>query len=206
MIIRMLTVGPVQANCYVIGCEETLKSAVIDPGDETNRILMTLAEDRLTATHIICTHGHFDHVGGNKKLKDATGAAIVIHPLDAPMLGELSGAGAAWGLPVDNSPPPDILVEEGDSVSVGTIELKILHTPGHSPGGISLYYNGVVFVGDTLFAGSIGRTDFQGGSYATLISSIKKKLFALSDEVQVLSGHGPVTTIGWEKQHNPFFR
>jgi glyoxylase-like metal-dependent hydrolase (beta-lactamase superfamily II) len=202
----MLTVGPVQANCYVIGCEETLKSAVIDPGDETNRILMTLAEDRLTATHIICTHGHFDHVGGNKKLKDATGAAIVIHPLDAPMLGELSGAGAAWGLPVDNSPPPDILVEEGDSVSVGTIELKILHTPGHSPGGISLYYNGVVFVGDTLFAGSIGRTDFQGGSYATLISSIKKKLFALSDEVQVLSGHGPVTTIGWEKQHNPFFR
>lgn len=206
MIIKTLTVGPIQSNCYVVGCDKTMKAAVIDPGDETQRILLTLADAKLTLTHIICTHGHFDHVGGNKKLKEATGASIVIHPLDAPMLNGLSRAGGLWGFRVDDSPPPDILVEEGDALSVGTIEFKVLHTPGHSPGGISLYYNGVVFVGDTLFAGSIGRTDFPGGSYSTLISSVQNKLFTLGDDIQVFSGHGPATTIGTEKRYNPFFK
>jgi len=206
LIIKTLTVGPIQSNCYVIGCERTMKGAVIDPGDETQRILLTLADAKLTLTHIICTHGHFDHVGGNKKLKEATGASIVIHPQDAPMLSGLSSAAGLWGIRVDDSPPPDILVEEGDTLSVGDIELKVLHTPGHSPGGISLYYDGVVFVGDTLFAGSIGRTDFPGGSYSTLISSVQNKLFTLGDDVQVLSGHGPATTIGAEKLYNPFFK
>lgn len=205
MIIKALEVGPIQSNCYIVGCEETLKAAVIDPGDETQRILMTLADAKLTATHIICTHGHFDHVGGNKKLKAATGAAIAIHRFDAHMLSSLSVAAGAWGFPVDDSPPADILVDEGDSILIGNIKLRVLHTPGHSPGGISLYGDGVVFVGDTLFAGSIGRTDFPGGSYSTLISSVTNKLFPLGDDVQVFSGHGPATTIGREKRYNPFF-
>jgi hydroxyacylglutathione hydrolase len=205
LIIKALEVGPIQSNCYIVGCEETLKAAVIDPGDETQRILMTLADAKLTATHIICTHGHFDHVGGNKKLKAATGAAIAIHRFDAHMLSSLSVAAGAWGFPVDDSPPADILVDEGDSILIGNIKLRVLHTPGHSPGGISLYGDGVVFVGDTLFAGSIGRTDFPGGSYSTLISSVTNKLFPLGDDVQVFSGHGPATTIGREKRYNPFF-
>jgi glyoxylase-like metal-dependent hydrolase (beta-lactamase superfamily II) len=206
LIIKVLVVGPIMANCYILGCEETKEAAVIDPGDETARILMTLAESKLKVKYIIDTHGHFDHVGGNKKMKEATGAEILIHPLDAPMLNGLAASAANWGLSADNSPPPDRTVEEGDTISFGKITLKVLHTPGHTPGGISLYTDNYVFVGDTLFQGSIGRTDFPGGDYETLISAVKNKLFALDDNVQVLSGHGPETTIGREKGFNPFFR
>lgn len=206
MIIKVLVVGPIMANCYILGCEETKEAAVIDPGDETGRILMTLAESKLKVKYIIDTHGHFDHVGGNKKMKEATGAEILIHPLDAPMLEGLAASAANWGLSADNSPPPDRTVEEGDTISFGKITLKVLHTPGHTPGGISLYTDNYVFVGDTLFQGSIGRTDFPGGDYDTLISAVKNKLFVLDDNVQVLSGHGPETSIGREKRSNPFFR
>ncbi|HDL07270.1 MAG TPA: MBL fold metallo-hydrolase [Desulfobacteraceae bacterium] len=206
MIIKNLEVGPIMANCFIVGCEKTKKAAVIDPGDEADRILMSLAESELTVKYIINTHGHFDHVGGNRQLHDATGADILIHPLDAFMLGQISSSAASFGLASENSPPPNLTVEDGDKISFGSITLEVIHTPGHSPGGISLYTDGHVFVGDTLFCGSIGRTDFPGGDFDTLISSIKNKLFVLGDNVKVLTGHGPETTIGREKQLNPFVR
>ena len=192
------------ANCFIVGCDETKEAVVIDPGDDTNRILLALAGLALKVKYIINTHGHFDHVGGNKKMKAATGADILIHPLDAHMLGTLASTATAWGLSADDSPPPDRTVVDGDRIDFGTLALTVIHTPGHSPGGIALYTDGNVFVGDTLFAGSIGRTDFPGGDYGTLISSIRNKLFVLGDDVRVFTGHGPETTIGRERQFNPF--
>lgn len=204
MIIKRLTVGPIQANCFILGCEETNIAAVIDPGDEADRILMALAEDKLTVKYLINTHGHFDHVGANNRMKKATGAEILIHSLDAPMLARLSESAGNWGMSAEDSPEPDRLIEEGDEIEVGNIVLKVLHTPGHTPGGVSLYTDNAVFVGDTLFAGSIGRTDFPGGSFETLKSSIQDKLFALGDDVTVYTGHMGNTTIGNEKRTNPF--
>ena len=204
MIIKTLAVGPIQANCYILGCEETLEAAVIDPGDETDRILHALAESSLTAKLIINTHGHFDHVSANKRLKEVTGAPILIHSLDAPMLNQLASSAAAWGLAADNSPRPDRELNDGDEVTFGNTILKVIHTPGHTPGGISLYAADFVFVGDTLFAGSIGRTDFPGGSFEALKESIRKKLFVLGDDVKVYAGHGPPSTIGEERRSNPF--
>lgn len=206
MIIKQLTVGPIMANCFILGCERTRQAAVIDPGDETDKILTALANEKLTLKHILNTHGHFDHVGGNRRLKDATGADLLIHADDAAMLDHLSTSAAAFGLSAQNSPPPDRTLAEGDSVNFGDITLKVLHTPGHTPGGISFYTDGCVFVGDALFYGSIGRTDFPGGDYDTLIASIRTKLFALDDDTTVYTGHGPATTIGQEKRENPFVR
>ncbi len=204
MILQSMAVGPIMANCFILGCEKTRKAAVIDPGAESGRILMKLAEQKLTVAYIINTHGHFDHVGANRKLKEATGAKLVIHALDQPMLEVLSETSAAFGLSAENSPPPDQTVQDGDTLQFGEITLTVLHTPGHTPGGISLHTDGMVFVGDTLFAGSIGRTDFPGGDFDTLISSIRNKLYPLGDRVIVYTGHGPETTIGREKRFNPF--
>jgi hydroxyacylglutathione hydrolase len=204
VIIQSLTVGPIQANCFILGDEQTKEGVVIDPGDEARRILTVLQKQGLTLKYIINTHGHFDHVGANKALKDATGAPVLIHPGDAPMLSNLSASAGMWGMRAQDS-PADQFLEDGDRVAFGQITLEVIHTPGHSPGGISLYTPKVVFVGDTLFAGSIGRTDFPGGDYDLLISGVQKRLFVLEDDVQVFPGHGPATTIGYEKEHNPFF-
>jgi glyoxylase-like metal-dependent hydrolase (beta-lactamase superfamily II) len=206
LLIKTLAVGPIMANCHIVACEETRRAAVIDPGDEADRILMALAEEKLTVQFIVNTHGHFDHVGANRRLKDATGAELLIHASDAPMLEGLPRAAAAFGLSAESSPPPDRTVADGETFTAGNISFTVLHTPGHSPGGISIHADKAVFVGDALFAGSIGRTDFEGGDFHTLISSIKKKLFPLGDDVTVYTGHGPATTIGQEKQTNPFLR
>lgn len=199
-----MPVGPIMANCYIVGCKETHEAAVIDPGDDADMILLKLSDLKLKVKYIINTHGHFDHVGANRKIKDATGAELLIHELDAPMLGFLSQAAASFGLKSENSPPPDKTIDDGDIITFGKISLKVIHTPGHSPGGISLYTNGYLFVGDTLFQGSIGRTDLPGGNFNTLKSSIQKKLFTLGDDVRVFTGHGPETSIGREKRYNPF--
>ncbi|QTA79504.1 Beta-lactamase domain-containing protein [Desulfonema limicola] len=206
MIIKNLEVGPIMANCYILGCEETKEAVVIDPGDDADQILMALAESGLTVKYIINTHGHFDHVGANKKMKSATGAPILIHEGDAPMLSRLSTDATMFGLSAENSPGPDQEISDGDIISFGNFKLKVLHTPGHSPGGVALYTEGCVFVGDTLFSGSIGRTDLPGGNYEKLISSVKNKLFTLAEDTKVYCGHGPATTIGREKAYNPFFR
>jgi len=212
LIIRQMALGPIQANCFILGCEKSRQAAVIDPGDDADRILTSLAGDRLTAVQIINTHGHFDHVGANKRLKETTGADILIHRADAPMLNQLSATAAAWGLAAENSPSADRLLEDGDTIAFGSHRLKVLHTPGHTTGGICLYVEftqadaiqKAIFVGDTLFAGSIGRTDFPGGNFDTLINSIRTKLFNLDDEVKVYPGHMGNTTIGVEKRTNPF--
>jgi glyoxylase-like metal-dependent hydrolase (beta-lactamase superfamily II) len=204
MIIKTLSVGPIMANCFILGCDQTREAVVIDPGDEADRILLSLAESRLKVMHIINTHGHFDHVGANRRIKDATAAPLLAHALDAPMLASLSRSAAAWGLSAEDSPAPDRLIDEGDRISFGTLTLTVIHTPGHTPGGVSLLADGHLFVGDTLFAGSVGRTDFPGGDFDTLKASIQKKLFNLADNVRVYTGHGPETTIGEEKRFNPF--
>jgi len=204
MIIKTLPVGPIMANCFIVGCQETLEAAVIDPGDEADKILQLVTDLDLNVKTIINTHGHFDHVSANKGIHTATNAPILIHALDAPMLEQISASAANWGLSAEDSPPPDRTINDGDTISFGQITLKVMHTPGHTPGGVSLFTDGHVFVGDTLFAGSIGRTDFPGGDFATLKSSIQDKLFTLGDDVRVYTGHGPETTIGHEKQHNPF--
>lgn len=194
------------ANCYILGCEQTKEAVVVDPGDESDRILMALAEHNLKVKYIINTHGHFDHVGANKRMKEITGAALAIHPDDEPMFDQLSNSARMFGLTSENSPPADISLSDGQKLTFGTITLEVIHTPGHSRGGICLYTEGVLIVGDTLFAGSIGRTDLQGGDYDTLISSIKEKLLVFDDQTVVYSGHGPQTTIGREKKMNPFLR
>jgi hydroxyacylglutathione hydrolase len=206
LIIKSLAVGPIQANCFIVGCENTHAAAVIDPGAEADRIIEEVSKANLRVESIINTHGHFDHVGGNRQLRDATGAELIIHSLDAPMLAQLERMAGAFGLKAENSPAPDRTVEEGDTLVIGNLRLAVLHTPGHTPGGISLYGDGCVFVGDTLFQGSIGRTDFPGGDFDTLLASIRTKLFALEDQTIVYTGHGPETTIGTEKRFNPFAR
>lgn len=205
MILKMLVVGPIQSNCYILGCERTKQAAVIDPGGDVNTILMTLAKDKLSLVYIINTHGHFDHTGGNKPLKAATGAELLIHRADAPMILHQEQGGAMWGMEIQNSPPPNRYIDEGDIITFGDISLKVLHTPGHSPGGISLVTDKMAFVGDTLFAGSIGRTDFPGGDYEGLLHNVRTKIFTLGDDVIVYPGHGPETTVGQERRYNPFF-
>jgi len=206
LIIKKLEVGPIMANCFILGCEKTKEAAVIDPGDDADKILMALAKAELKVKYLINTHGHFDHVGANKRMKEATGADIACHPEDEPMLVELSKSAAMFGLSAENSPPADILLKDGDQIFFGEITLKVIHTPGHSPGGICLYTPGHLFAGDTLFMGSIGRTDLPGGDYDTLISSIKTKLLDLPEDTMVYTGHGPETGIGNEKRMNPFLR
>ncbi|MCF8092955.1 MAG: MBL fold metallo-hydrolase [Desulfotignum sp.] len=206
MIIKKLEVGPIMANCFILGCEDTKEAVVIDPGDDADRILMTLAKEALTVKYLINTHGHFDHVGANKRMKEATGAVLAIHPDDVPMLSELSRSAASFGLAAENSPEPDLLMHDKDTVTFGTINLQVIHTPGHSRGGICLYTKGHLFAGDTLFAGSIGRTDLPGGDYDTLIASIKQKLLILPEDTIVYTGHGPETTLMNEKRMNPFLR
>ncbi len=206
MIIKKLEVGPIMANCFILGCESTKEAVVIDPGDDADRILMELAKSELKVKYLINTHGHFDHVSANKRMKEATGAQIAIHPEDEPMFNELSRSAQMFGLSSENSPPADILLNDGDEITFGEITLQVIHTPGHSKGGISLYTKGHLFSGDTLFAGSIGRTDLAGGDYDTLISSIKEKLLVFDEDTIVYTGHGPETTIGNEKRMNPFLR
>jgi len=191
MILKYLTVGPLMSNCYVLGDEKSGQGVVIDPGGDAELIAQTLNENGLTLTSIINTHGHWDHTGGNTTLKSLAGGRILMHAAD-------SNQGFA----------PDGYLIEGDRIQFGPYELEVLETPGHSPGGISLYLPeaGVVFVGDLLFAGSIGRTDIAGGSFSTLIQAVKDKIFPLPDQTTVLPGHGPMTTVGQEKQFNPFLR
>ena len=205
VILKMLMVGPLQTNCYILGCNRTKEAAVIDPGGDADQILMALAKDHLHLAYIINTHGHFDHTLANGPLKKATGASLVIHRSDAPMIMNQASQGSMWGMKFENSPPPDLYVQEGDQVTFGDIRLKVLHTPGHSPGGISLATDKMVFVGDALFAGSIGRTDFPGGDYDALIQHVRQKIFPLGNDVVVYPGHGPSTTVGEERRTNPFF-
>jgi hydroxyacylglutathione hydrolase len=204
MILETVVVGPLMVNCYILGCETTREGVVIDPGGDAAKILSAVADNDLTIKQIINTHGHFDHVGANQELMEAFGVGLSIHELDAPMLAHADITALRYGLKAENSPPPTAYLKDGESISFGRCSLKVLHTPGHTRGGCSLYGEGVVITGDTLFAESVGRTDFPGGSSATLLTSIREKLLSLPDATIVYPGHGPSTTIGHERLHNPY--
>ena len=205
MILRDIQVGITQTNCYVVGCEETREGVVIDPGDNAERILRVVEDSGLSIRYVLNTHCHFDHMGANGDVVDATGARLAVHPAELPMLEQRGGA-ALFGLWGKESPPPDVALEPGQVLEVGVLRLQVLHTPGHSPGGVTFYMEeqGVAFDGDLLFAGGVGRTDLVGGDWDTLISSIREVLFALPDETVLYSGHGPKTTVGRERRTNPW--
>jgi glyoxylase-like metal-dependent hydrolase (beta-lactamase superfamily II) len=207
MIQKGLTVGLLEVNCYILGDEETKEAVVIDPGGDEDKILEALKYAELNLKYIIDTHGHFDHVDANQPLKEATGAKIAIHEADAQMLSQPSAEAMFFTGNRARVSQADLLLKEDDLLSFGTYRLKVLHTPGHTPGGISLVLEGhtYVYVGDLLFAGSIGRTDFPGGSFDDLIQAVRTKIFPLGDQYSVYPGHGPVTTVGHERKFNPFF-
>jgi glyoxylase-like metal-dependent hydrolase (beta-lactamase superfamily II) len=204
MLIQTLPVGPLQVNCHLVACEKTRQAAVIDPGDEGERILEALAAAGLQAVLIINTHGHFDHVGANHFLAERSGAPIAIHRGDLPLLRRAAEHAALFGLGAVPSPEPATVLDGGEMLQIGKIALQVIHTPGHSPGGICLLAEGHLFSGDALFAGSIGRTDLPGGDTDQLIAVIREKLLVLPDTTVVHPGHGPDTTIGRERRTNPF--
>lgn len=204
--ILMLPLGPLQTNCYILACTETMMAAVIDPSWNGRSLAATLDEQGYTLSHILLTHSHFDHVGGLAELKEENPAPIHIHPEAVEMLSQATMSAAFWNIRILAPPPPDEMLADGQILQIGGLALHVLFTPGHAPGHVSFYLpeHNVLFSGDALFQGSIGRTDLPGGNHALLLRSIHEKLLPLPDETQVLSGHGPATSIGQEKQHNPF--
>ena len=206
MQILQLPLGPLQTNCYFLACEDTMKAAVIDPAWNGRAIAATAIEKGWEISHILLTHSHFDHVGGLAELKEETGAPIYIHPDAIEMLQNASRSAAMWQVHVPEPPAVDEMLGEGQVVKVGNLALRVLYTPGHAPGHVCFYLpdHSVIFDGDVLFQGSIGRTDLPGGDYQVLMQSIHGKLMVLPGETQVLSGHGPATTIDQERQTNPF--
>jgi glyoxylase-like metal-dependent hydrolase (beta-lactamase superfamily II) len=209
MIVKALVVGPFASNCFIVGSEKTKEGMVIDPGADVKNILNTVRDLGLSVVLIVATHNHIDHVGALRSLKDATGAEYAVHEADSKeampaMFNRMMGL--MLGSSLRAPPKPDRLLQDGDVIQIGDLRFEVLHTPGHSPGGISLLGNGVVFSGDTLFNLGIGRTDLAGGDYARLIESIVAKLMVLPDSTIVYPGHGPETTIGTERKWNPFLR
>jgi hydroxyacylglutathione hydrolase len=188
--LRKIVVGPYQSNCYILGCKKTMDGLVIDPGDEVFQIVNAITETGLKIRYILITHGHIDHVGGAGELRRITGAPVYIHPLD------ISGLGFH----------PDAQVSEGEALQLGTYTIKVLHTPGHSPGGVCYHAPGAVFTGDSIFAGSIGRTDFPGGDHRALIEGVRSKILSLDGNLRIYPGHGPASTIERERKTNPFFQ
>lgn len=206
MILETLVVGPLQVNCYLVGCEKSGDALVIDPGSDVPMILDALQQHGLSLKKIVNTHGHFDHIGGNRALRDATGAELLIHTADRPLLQQAAQHASVYGLQTENSPEPTSTLSDGDQISIGELTFEVIHTPGHSPGGMCLLCGEHLFSGDTLFTGSVGRTDLPGADHQTLINSIKQRLAGLPDEIQVHPGHGPDSRIGDEKRFNPFLR
>jgi hydroxyacylglutathione hydrolase len=204
LLVHQLSVGPLQVNCFVVACQKTREAMVIDPGEDGPRILQIAESNGYQVKQIVNTHGHFDHIGANQPVKDATGAVLMTHEADLPLLQNARNHAQAYGLTVSPSPDPDKFLDEGDVFSVGEQSFSVFHVPGHSPGSICLLSDGHLFVGDVLFAGSIGRTDLPGGDFDALIEGVREKLFRLPADTIVHPGHGPDTTIGREKQMNPF--
>jgi hydroxyacylglutathione hydrolase len=207
VIVETLPVGLLQANCYLVGCQETLQGAVIDPGGDPQVILAAAQRRHLSIIYVLNTHGHFDHIDANARIVEATGARLAIHPLDRPLLAA-SGGAALFGLRGQKSPAPNLELHDGDEIEVGQLRFQVLHTPGHTPGHVCFYEaaQGVLFDGDVLFRRGVGRADLPGGNWGQLLPSIRQVLFALPDETVVYSGHGPPTTIGEERRLNPWLQ
>jgi len=206
MIFKITVVGPLAVNCFILGDAAAGEGAIIDPGDDAEKVLATVKRLGLSIRYVINTHGHFDHVGGNRQVLAATGAQLLIHRDDSAFLSRAADVATMYGLTTENSPPPDRFLEEGKAIRFGRYEMQVLHTPGHTPGGCCLYLEeqGKVITGDTLFAEGVGRTDFPGSSHDALMHGIRTKLMTLPDSTVAYPGHGPSTTIGHEKRYNPY--
>jgi hydroxyacylglutathione hydrolase len=207
MIFESIVVGPLSVNCYILGCEKSLEGIVVDAGGDASLVIATAERHKLKITHVINTHGHFDHIGANREVTEHFGAKLLIHAGDAPMLNRAADVARAYGIRGENSPEADTFLTDGMELAFGDCRLKVIHTPGHSLGGCCLYLEDEkkLISGDTLFADSIGRTDLPGGSHEQLLNSVRTRLFTLPDDVVVYPGHGPETTIRHEKRHNPYF-
>ena len=206
MAVEALSLGPFQSNVFILRDDNTKDAVIIDPGDDVSTILKILKRDGLRLQYIFLTHGHIDHVGGAKDVKDATGAKVLIHMEDLFLYEKVHLQASLFGLP---SPPVsdiDIFFEDGMEIGEGELKCRVIHTPGHTPGSVSLHFSERVFTGDALFRDGIGRTDLWGGSYDVLMHSIREKLLRLDDATEVYPGHGPATTIGREKRENPFLQ
>jgi glyoxylase-like metal-dependent hydrolase (beta-lactamase superfamily II) len=212
VLLDVRAVEPFYKNGFVLGCEETREGILIDPGDEVEDLLEIVQGRGLTITRILLTHAHLDHITGVGRAKRALQVPIVLHPADLPLYDSVVQQGLMFGLRVDPQPPVDEFYQPNQVIRFGHYEVRPHHTPGHCPGGVCLQIGPAgsagqdLFVGDTLFAGSIGRTDLPGGDHATLLASIKQVLFAFGDAATVYPGHGPVTTIGEERRTNPFLQ
>jgi glyoxylase-like metal-dependent hydrolase (beta-lactamase superfamily II) len=209
MIHEILPVGMLQCNCSIVGDETSGEAVVIDPGDDVERVKEVLHRHNLKAKYIVATHAHIDHVGGIDKLQRETGATVLMHEEDLPLYQNLAIQAAMLGLREPKATKVDDFLKAGDLLRWGSLELEVLHTPGHSPGSLSLYLPGEgqrIFSGDTLFQGSIGRTDLWGGDYKQILRSIRESLLLFPDQTPVFPGHGPETTIGEEREYNPFLR
>jgi len=204
---KNLVVGPLQCNCAILACEKTREAVLIDPGDEAPRIIAELSAQNLTVKYLLHTHAHFDHVGATAGVKESQGGIVCVHKDDEQLFRNLPMQGRMFGFPMDAAPPIEKFLEDEEILTFGEHRLQVLHTPGHSPGGICLRLldgDEKVFSGDTLFQQSIGRTDLWGGNLELLLGSIRRRLFVLNDDTPVFPGHGPDTTIGVEKRTNPF--
>lgn len=203
---QVFPVGPLQCNCSIVGDEQTHEAMVIDPGDEVEQILEVLRQKQFVLRHIVITHAHIDHVGGAMKLKAATGAAILMNQNDYALLKMLDIQAAWLGMKSPGKVAIDASLDDGQTLDTGTIFANVIHTPGHTEGSSCLFFpvEKKLIAGDTLFAGSIGRTDLPGGSMDKIMRSLHTRLLALPDEVEVIPGHGPLTTIGRERESNPF--
>ena len=204
--VEPLIVGPLMSNCYIVWDEKKKQGVIIDPGDDPQDILNRVKDLGITIKYILATHGHFDHVGGVASLRQNLNAEFLAHEKDFFFIEDGKNAANRWNVDIEQPPRPDRFIKEGDKIKFGEFELEVLHTPGHSPGGVSFLYDRMLFGGDTLFQGSIGRTDFRQGSFEDLSNSIKTRLYTLPDDTIVYTGHGPVTTIGDEKRYNAFVR
>jgi hydroxyacylglutathione hydrolase len=202
---KTVVVGALETNCYLVYCETTRECAIVDPGAEHELIFLAVAEDELKPVLLINTHGHLDHIGANRDVVEHFGTPLAIHSADAPMLGKVQQLELSLFLGAKDSPAADRMLRDGDTVRIGMGALRVLHTPGHSPGSISLLADGFLLSGDTLFMEGVGRTDLPGGSRPQIVKSIREKLMILPDDLPVLPGHGPHTTIGHEREINPEF-
>ncbi len=206
MIFETIVVGQLGVNCFILADQDTREGVVVDPGADVEQVLAIVRAKGLTIRYIVNTHGHFDHVGGNRRLQAETGATLMIHAADEPYLTRAARSATMYGLTAEDSPAPGVQLTDGQTIRFGRHEIRVIHTPGHTPGGCCLYLaeEGILLSGDTLFAESVGRTDLPGGSFDDLSASIRTKLFVLPEGTKVYPGHGPMTTIGHEKAHNPY--
>jgi glyoxylase-like metal-dependent hydrolase (beta-lactamase superfamily II) len=201
---ELVVVGALETNCYLVYDEETRECAVIDPGADPEKIISTIAELELKPVIVLNTHGHVDHIGANSDIVQTYAVPLAMHAADTGMLQVSDYIELSLLLGARNSPAPDRLLAEGDEVAVGRTSLRVIHTPGHTPGSVGFVHGGFLFSGDTLFCGGVGRTDLPGGSWKDLERSIRERILTLPEETVVLPGHGPHTTVEQERSSNPF--